>query len=114
MNTITLRVNRKKAFTGMAMPYAVKIDGVKKGMVMNGGSLEIKIPNHSFVLLIDMVGNPLTIHKIKKEVVLFPEHCSSGVIECEINTNYNWLGGISFGLLQAVGNITLNINYNAQ
>lgn len=45
MNTITLRVHRKKAFTAMAMPFAVKIDGVKKGTVKNGESLEIEIPS---------------------------------------------------------------------
>lgn len=114
MSTITLRVIRKKAFTAMAMPFAVKIDGVKKGTVKNGETMEIEIPNHNCVLQIDMVGNSMTLHKIKKEVVLFPEHCTSGIIECEVNTSYNWLGGFTFGLLQATGKITLNINYNAQ
>lgn len=114
MNTIKLRVNRKKAFTAMAMLFAVKIDGVKKGTVKNGESMEFEIPNHNCVLMIDMVGNSMTLHKIKKEVVLFPEHCTSGTIECEVNTSYNWLGGLTFGLLQATGKITLNINYNAQ
>lgn len=114
MNTITLRVHRKKAFTAMAMPFAVKIDGAKKGTVKNGESLEIEIPYQNCVLMIDMVGNSMALHKIKKEVVLFPEHCTSGIIECEVDTSYNWLGGLTFGLLQATGKITLNINYNAQ
>ena len=114
MITIKLRVNRKKAYTAMAMPYDVKIDGAKKGTVKNGESLEIEIPNHNCVLQIDMVGNSMTLHKIRKEVVLFPEHCTSGIIECEVDTSYNWLGGLTFGLFQATGKITLNINYNAQ
>ncbi|MBP9993663.1 MAG: hypothetical protein KBT67_01800 [bacterium] len=114
MNTITLRVHRKKAFTGMAMPYAIKIDGVKKGTVRNGGSMEIEIPNHNCVLMIDMVGNFLNLHKIREEVVLFPEHCTTGVIECEVETKYNPLGGLTLGLLQAVGKLSLNINYNAK
>lgn len=114
MNTITLRVHRKKAFTGMAMPYAIKIDGVKKGTVKNGESMEIEIPNHNCVLMIDMVGNSMNLHKIRKEVVLFPEHCTTGVIECEVDTKYNWLGALTLGLLHAVGKLTLNINYNAR
>lgn len=114
MNTITLRVKRKKAFTGMAMPYAIKIDGVKKGTVKNGESMEIEIPNHNCVLLIDMVGNSMALYKVKKEVVLFPEYCASGIIECEVNTNSNWLGPLTLGLFQTIGKIALNINYNAQ
>lgn len=114
MKSITLRVHRKKAFTTMAMPYAIKIDGEKKGTVKNGESVEIEIPNHNCVLMIDMVGNSMTLHKIRKELVLFPEHCTSGIIDCEIDTSYNWLGGLTFGLLQATGKMTLNINYNAQ
>ena len=98
----------------MAMPYDVKIDGVKKATVKNGESTEIEIPNHNCVLLIDMVGNSMTLHKIRKEVVLFPEHSISGIVECEVNTSYNWLGGLTFGLLQATGRIELNINYNAK
>lgn len=114
MNTIALRLHRKKSFVGMAMSYAIKIDGVKKGTVKNGDSVEFEIPNHNCVLMIDMVGNAMALHKIRKEVVLFPEHCTSGVINCEIETSYNWLGGLTFGLLQTTGKITLNINYNAQ
>lgn len=114
MKSITLRVHRKKAFTAMAMPYSVKIDGVNKGTVKNGETMEIEIPNHNCILQIDMVGNSMALHKIKKEVVLFPEHCTSGIIECEVNTSYNWLGGLTFGFLQATGKIVLNINYNAQ
>lgn len=114
METITLRVYRKKAFTGMAMPYAIKIDGVKKGTIKNGESMEIELPNHNCVLMVDMVGNSMTLHKLRKEVVLFPEYCSTGVIECEVDTKNNWLGGLTFGLLQAVGKTTLNINYNAK
>lgn len=113
MNTLIFRVHRKKALTGMAMPYTIKIDGVKKGSVKNGESIELEIPNRNCVLLIDMVGNSITLHKIRKEVVLFPEHCSTGIIECVVDTSYNWLGGLTFGLLQATGKISLNINYNA-
>lgn len=114
MKSINLRVHRKKSFVGVAMPYVIKIDGEKKGTVKNGESVEIEIPNHNCVLMIDMVGNSIALHKIRKEVVLFPKHCTSGFIDCEIDTSYNWLGGLTFGLLQAAGKITLNINYNVQ
>ncbi len=114
MDTITLRVHRKKAFTGMAMSYAIKIDGVKKGSLKNGESMEMVLPNQKCVLMVDMAGNSMTLHKLRKEVVVFPEYCSTGVIECEIDTKFNWFGGLTYGLLQAVGKISLNINYNAK
>lgn len=111
MNTIKLNISRDKAFVGAAMPYRVIINGTEVGKIKIGGSMSCDIPNTQSTLKISMVGNSMTFHNIEKEVVLFPQYCKSGVINCKIVTKFNWLGYLTLGLLQAIGRTELDIEY---
>ena len=111
MNTIKLNISRDKAFVGAAMPYRVIINGTEVGKIKIGGSMSCDIPNTQSTLKISMVGNSMTFHNIEKEVVLFPQYCKTGVINCKIVTKFNWLGYLTFGLLQAIGRTELDIKY---
>lgn len=111
MNTITLNINRDKAFVGAAMPYRIIINGTEVGKIKIGKSITCELPNAQSSLKVSMVGNSLTFHKIEKEVVLFPQYCKTGVIKCTIRTKFNLIGYLSFGLLQAVGRTELEIEY---
>lgn len=111
MDTIKLNISRDKALVGAAMPYRVIINGTEKGKIKIGGNMSFELPDTRSTLKISMVGNSLTFHNIEKEVVLFPQYCKTGVINCKINTKFNWLGYLTFGFLQAVGRTELNIEY---
>lgn len=111
MSTITLNLYRSKAFVGGAMPYRIIINGTEVGKMMIGKSLSCEIPNAQSSLKVSMVGNSLTFHKIEKEIVLFPQYCKTGVINCKIKTKLNWLGYLTLGLLQAIGRTELEIEY---
>lgn len=111
METIKLNITRDKAFVGVAMPYCVTVNGIEVGKMMIGNSMSYELPNTQSILKVSMVGNSSTFHKIDKEVVLFPQYCKIGIINCRIKTKVNWLGTLSLGLLQAVGRVELDIEY---
>ena len=111
MSTITLNINRDKAFVGAAMPYRIIINGNEVGKIKIGKSITCELPNAQSSLKISMVGNSLTFHKIEKEIALFPQYCKTGVINCKIRTKFNWIGYLTFGLLQAIGRTELEIEY---
>lgn len=111
MNKITLNITRDKALVGAVMPYRVVISGTEFGQLKKGKSMSCEFPNAQTSLRVSMVGNSLTFHKIEKEVALFPQYCKTGVINCYIKTKFNWIGYLTFGLLQAVGRMELEIEY---
>ena len=111
MNTIKLNISRDKAFVGGAMPYRIIINGTEKGKIRTGKNMLFELPDTQSTLKISMIGNSLTFHNIEKEVVLFPQYCKTGVINCKIRTKFNWLGYLTLGLLQAIGRTELNIEY---
>lgn len=111
MKTIKLNIRRDKAFVGAAMPYRIVINGTEVGKMKIGSSMFYELPNTRSTLKVSMVGNSLTFHKIEKEIVLFPQYCKTGVIRCKIKTKFNWLGYLTLGLLQAVGKVELEIEY---
>ncbi len=111
MSTITININRDKAFVGAAMPYRILINGTEIGKLKTGRSLSCEIPSTQSSLKVSMVGNAMTFHNIEKETVLFPKYCKTGVINCNIKTKFNWIGYLTFGLLQAVGRTELEIEY---
>ena len=111
MDTIKLNINRDKAFVGVAMPYRVIINGTEVGKIKIGGNMSYELPDTQSILKISMAGNSLTIHKIEKEVVLFPQYCKTGVINCAVKTKFNWLGYLTLGLLQAIGKTEIEVDY---
>lgn len=48
-NTI-LHITRKKNFNGSALVFEVQIDGAPRGVLKNGGSCDIDVPNGSHLL----------------------------------------------------------------
>ncbi len=111
MKIIKLNISRDKAFVGAAMPYRIIINGKEMNKIKIGGSLSFELPCIQSTLKVSMVGNSMTFHKIEKEVLLFPQYCKNGVINCKIKTKFNWLGYLTLGLLQAIGRTVLDIEY---
>lgn len=111
MSTITLNINRDKAFVGAAMPYHIIINGTEVGKLTIGKSMLCELPNVQSSLRVSMMGNSMNFHKIEKEIVLFPQYCKTSVINCKIKTKFNWIGFLTFGFLQAVGRTELEIEY---
>ena len=111
METIILNISRDKAFVGAAMPYRIVINGMEKGKIKIGNNMSLELPCNQSTLKVSMVGNSLSFHNIEKEVVLFPQYCKTGVINCRIKTKFNWLGYLTLGLLQAVGRTELEMEY---
>lgn len=111
MEMIKLNISRDKSFVGAAMPYRIIINGKEMNKIKNGESLSFELPSIQSTLKVSMTGNSMTFHKIEKEVVLFPQYCKTGVINCRIKTKFNWLGCLTFGLFQAVGRMDLDIEY---
>ncbi len=107
MNKIKLNICRSKSFVGAAMPYRIIINGSEVGNILIGNRMSFDIPNTQSSLKVSMIGNSLTFHKIEKEVVLFPQYCKTGGINCVVKTTVNWIGLLTFGLLQAVGKIEI-------
>lgn len=111
MDIIKLNISRDKSFEAAAMPYRILIDGVEMAKLKNGKTISLNLSNSQMTLKIVMVGSSFSFHKIEKEVVLFTKYCRSGVVNCKIKTKYNWLGGLTFGLLQAVVRLELDVEY---
>lgn len=111
MKIIKLNISRDKAFVGAAMPYRIIINGKEMNKMKIGGSLSLELPCIQSTLKVSMVGNSMTFHNIEKEVLLFPQYCKNGVINCKIKTKFNWLGYLTLGLLQAIGRTVLDIEY---
>lgn len=111
MQNITLNINRKSSFVGAAMPYRIFLNGTEIAKIGNGKSVSIEIPAEQAALKVSMVGNAITLHRIEKEVVLFPQSCPTNIIDCQIETKANWLGVLTYGLLSAVGRVELKMDY---
>ena len=111
MNTIKLNISRDKAFVGAAMPYRIIINGKEICKLKIGKSFSMDLPNAQSALKVSMVGNSVTFHKIEKEVVLFPQYCKTGIVNCKISTKFNWIGYLTLGLLQAIGRTEIEIEY---
>lgn len=112
MDTIKLNITREKAMVASAMPYSISLNNKNIGKLKNGQEMSYELPNTQSTLKVSMVGNFFTVHKLEKEVVLFPHYSKTAHITCKINTKINWLGLLTFGLFQAVGKIELNAIYH--
>ncbi len=108
---ITLNIERKKSFVGAAMPYRIYVNGVEVGTLMNGHSLSVEIPNVQSTIKVSMVGNAMTFHKLEKEVAIFPEYQKSKCMTCTISTKLNWVGLLTMGVYQPVGNVKMSLGY---
>ena len=108
---VKLNINRDKSIMGAAMPYRIMINGTELGKLNFGKSLSFELENVQSTLKVTMMGNSIVYHKVEKEVVLFPQYCKTGNINCRISTQCNWVGYLTLGLLQAVAKIELDIEY---
>ena len=107
---ITLYIKRNSAFVGSAMPYRIIINGKEVTQLTNGNDFQIQLPKRETIdLKIHMVGNAITLHKIKKEVIIYPDNYDTKKINCIITSKLNALVTLSGGLLGAVGRLELNI-----
>ena len=111
MDTIKLNISRDKAFVGAAMPYRISINGEEMGKVSVGKSVSYELPSIQSTLKVSMVGNSISFHKIEKEIVVFPQYCTTGNVNCKIITKLNWLGLLTLGILQAIGKMEIEIEY---
>lgn len=111
MGTVRLNITRDKSFAAAAMPYRIIVNGEELATIKVGKTLSFDIPNSKSTLKIAMVGNAMSFHNIEKQVVLFPEYCKTGEIDCLITTKLNVFGVIFGGLFQPVGRAELKIVY---
>ena len=111
MNNIKLIISRDKSFVGAAMPYRIIINGKELCKIKIGDTKSFELPNSQMTMKVSMVGNSMTFHSIEKEVVLFPQYCKTGVVNCKIKTKTNWFGFFTLGLLQAIGRTVLDVEY---
>ena len=111
MSTTKLKITRDKAFVASAMPYRIYINGQEVAKIKIGNEMTFDIPTSQTTLKVAMVGNAMTFHRIEKEVVLFPDHCKSGIIECRIASKANLIGILTCGLFQAIGHLDITVNY---
>ena len=93
------------------MPYRISINGEVRGKLWNGKSIDIVIAAEQSVLLVEVKGNWLSPHKIRKEVVLFPQYCKEGRIRCRVVTRHSWLDTITLGLIHAAGSLEVEVEY---
>lgn len=111
MDVIKLNISRKKALLAATMPYRIIINGEEKYKLYVGKSCSLKMQNAQSVLKVSMVGNAINFHNIEREIVLFPQYCKTGVINCSIRTKINWVGYLTMGIFQAMAKIKIDIEY---
>lgn len=111
METIKLNIKRDNSMTGAAMPYRIIVNGKEEVKLTIGKNISLEIPKEQIVLKVSMVGNAMTFHKIRKEIVIFPQYCKTNIVNCTITTKLNWFGMLTMGLFQAVGRTEINVEY---
>lgn len=111
METVKLIIKRQSSFVALAMPYRITVNGREMGKVSNGKTLTLEIPNQRSVMLVEMVGNSMNFHRMFKEAGIFPSYAQHGTVECTIRTKLNWVGFLTLGLAQAVGQIDIDVKY---
>lgn len=94
------------------MSYRIFLDDNLYVEIKAGKDVILELPHKDTIALkVSMKGNSFNLHKIEKEVVVFPEYSKSGVIECVISTKMNWFGFISIGILQSIERIIVDLKY---
>lgn len=111
METVKLNISRDRSLVGIAMPFRVSVDGNEIDLFKSGEYKTLIIPYKRVVLHVSMLGNKVAFHKIYKEVVLFPQYCNSGIINCLISTKFNPLGLLTMGIFSSVGKIVIDVEY---
>lgn len=111
MDTVKLNIRRAPAFVAAAMPYRVTLDGMEIARLSVGGTASVRIPVRQGILKVAMVGNSMTFHAIEKSVVLTPQKCKVGEIQCTINTKLNVGGFFSMGLGSRMGDLSIDVRY---
>lgn len=111
MEKVKLVVSRKNSFVGYAMPIRVKINGLQIGQVKVGQKLELDVPCQPLNLELDMVGNSMSIHPIKKTFVINPAQSPRGVVMVDFGVKGKMLGILTSGMAGKVGDIEADIKY---
>ena len=112
METINLYITRDNSILGSILPFIITINGKKAGTLRSAMTKYYRIPNTYSTLKISMIESPLTLYKTKKEIVLHPQYCKTGCINCMVMTKLNLLGFLSFGLLEANTKLELIVDYH--
>ena len=111
MNTVKLNVARDKSFVAAGMSYRIFINEKEVAKLRIGKVFYCQIPKERLVLRIAMVGNALSFHKMVKEVIIFPECSTAGVVNCKVRTKLNLIGLLTGGLFQTIGRIEVDVSY---
>lgn len=111
METVKLNITRNSAFVAAGMPYRILINGRELLRIANGKTASIDIPKQQSTLTVSMVGNSLNIHKIEKEVTLFPNNAQNGIVNCVISTKANALGVFTSGLFKSMADLEVQVEY---
>ena len=115
-----MNIIRKKSFLGAALSYVVYFNDVEIVKIPNGRQVSLDVPaDKKFMLTVsilkkDSIMQALTPHPMlsSKKVMIHPEYCKNGVIDCTITTHANLTGSISFGWLRSMMELKVSVNYN--
>lgn len=108
---VTLLIKRRKAYVASLVKYRIIINGKELCQLKDGGLFQTKVSANPTSLRVSVWGNSLAVHKMEKEILLWPQYCERGQINCVIKTKTNWIGLITIGLLAPQGNIDIGVDY---
>ena len=119
MDTIKLNITRKKQFLSSALSYSVYFNDKEIVKLPNGRGVSLEVPaDKKFMLTVsiykkDSLLKKLTPHSglTSKTVMIHPEYCKNGVVDCIITTQIDMLGSMSFGWLRPMSEIDVTIDY---
>ncbi|MCM1152704.1 MAG: hypothetical protein NC328_03515 [Muribaculum sp.] len=111
MNKVKLIITRKSSFVGMAVPVKIKINGMLIGQLKVNQKMELDVPPVPINLELDMVGNSMSIHPIKKTIVLNPAQSLRGVVTIDFGVKAKMLNIFTSGLWGKVGEFEETVKY---
>lgn len=119
METIKLNIIRKKSYLGAIVPYIVFFNDIEIAKIPNGRQVSLDVPaDKKFTLTISVLNNNSIVKKMNphsqlfsKKVMIHPEYCKNGVVNCIITTEANLIGTISLGWLRSMSELGVSIDY---
>ena len=126
MESIKLNITHIKSrysalapFTYMG-PFIIYFNDIEIVKLPNGRHISLDVPtDKKFLLIISMTGmnsikQKMTPHSAltSKKVMIYPEYCNNGIVNCIIKTHINLIGTATFGLLSPVCELDVSIDYN--
>lgn len=120
MKSIKLNIIRKKSYLGAVVPYSVYLNDVEIVKLPNGRRVSLDVPaDNKFLLTISILKKNSFVRKItphsalsSKTVMIHPEYCKNGIVNCTITTHANIIGAVSLGFLSPQTDLNVRIDYN--